>query len=352
MSHYPRISFGMIVLNGEPFIRYNLRQIYPYAYQIIIVEGAVRAAANIATPDGHSRDNTLQIIRDFIAREDHDDKISLITQDGFWDEKDQMSQAYANHASGDYLFQVDVDEFYEAGALETLLSYLQQHPEVTGATFRSRTFWGSPNCIVDSWLLRHRARNFHRLFKWGGNYQYLTHRPPTVINEQGDDVRTLNWLDAEQTYKLGIILYHYSLLLPKQVQEKVDYYHSASWLSDKEMLDWAKENYFALRDPFKVHNVRLTPSWLKSYDGRHPEQATLMWHDIQQADITLRDMSDVDRLLSMRCYAFLCSLLIVLSNIYSQSGVRKKICMSIYYRIIQPVGQKMLSRNTIDSGDN
>jgi hypothetical protein len=41
MSKSPRITFGMIVLNGEPFMRYNLQAIYPFAHQIIVVEGAV-----------------------------------------------------------------------------------------------------------------------------------------------------------------------------------------------------------------------------------------------------------------------------------------------------------------------
>ena len=27
----PRITFGMIVLNGEPFLEYNLRSLYPFA---------------------------------------------------------------------------------------------------------------------------------------------------------------------------------------------------------------------------------------------------------------------------------------------------------------------------------
>ena len=44
-----KITFGMIVLNGEPFIRYNLQALYPFAYQIIVVEGATIAAANVAT---------------------------------------------------------------------------------------------------------------------------------------------------------------------------------------------------------------------------------------------------------------------------------------------------------------
>jgi hypothetical protein len=38
-AHGPLISFGMIVLNGEPFLRYNLRVLYPFAHQIIVVEG-------------------------------------------------------------------------------------------------------------------------------------------------------------------------------------------------------------------------------------------------------------------------------------------------------------------------
>ena len=33
--------------------------------------------------------------------------------DGFWPgEKDEQSRAYASRATGDYLWQVDVDEFY------------------------------------------------------------------------------------------------------------------------------------------------------------------------------------------------------------------------------------------------
>ena len=35
----PRVTFGIIVLNGEPFTRYCLRSLYPFAHQIIVVEG-------------------------------------------------------------------------------------------------------------------------------------------------------------------------------------------------------------------------------------------------------------------------------------------------------------------------
>lgn len=48
----PNITFGMIVLNGMPFVTYNVRALYPFAGQIIVVEGAAPGAASIASPDG------------------------------------------------------------------------------------------------------------------------------------------------------------------------------------------------------------------------------------------------------------------------------------------------------------
>ncbi len=35
----PKVTFGIIVLNGEPFTRYCLRSLYPFAHEIIVVEG-------------------------------------------------------------------------------------------------------------------------------------------------------------------------------------------------------------------------------------------------------------------------------------------------------------------------
>ena len=42
---WPRVTFGIIVLNGEPFTRYCLRSLYPFAHQIIVVEGGTRTHA-------------------------------------------------------------------------------------------------------------------------------------------------------------------------------------------------------------------------------------------------------------------------------------------------------------------
>ena len=77
-TQLPRISFGIIVLNGEPFTRYCLRSLYSFAFEIIVVEGASKQAAEISTPDGHSLDTTLESLHSFQSREDPEKKSRLL----------------------------------------------------------------------------------------------------------------------------------------------------------------------------------------------------------------------------------------------------------------------------------
>ena len=302
MLDFPRISFGMIVLNGEPFIRYNLRALYTYAYEIIVVEGAVESAAAIATPDGHSTDGTLATLRQFKAEEDPDDKLTIVTRDGFWSEKDEMSQAYAARVTGDYLWQVDADEFYLPEAIQKVIDMLKAEVSISQITFNQTTFWGSPAYRVDGWFPGRSKWCCHRLFKWGPGYTYVTHRPPTVYDEQGRDLRTLNWLDGRQTQAAGIVMLHYSLLLPKQVREKAIYYQNAAWAKRERMQWWVTDCFFGLKHPFYVHNAYDYPSWLERYTGKHPPQVKAMWHELQESDYELRQTEDVERLLTAWWY--------------------------------------------------
>ncbi|MCA0341569.1 MAG: glycosyltransferase family 2 protein [Proteobacteria bacterium] len=103
----PKITFGIMVLNGEPFVPYTLRSLYPFAHEIIVVEGAAPAAAAIATADGHSADGTLADLHRFKTAEDPEGKLTIITAEdegypnGFWPgEKHEQSRAYAKRATG------------------------------------------------------------------------------------------------------------------------------------------------------------------------------------------------------------------------------------------------------------
>jgi FkbM family methyltransferase len=307
----PRITFGIIVLNGEPFTAHTIRSLYPFAHEIIVVEGAAPGAKNIATPDGHSRDGTLAELRRIKAEEDPDGKITIVTAedegypDGWWPgEKHEQSRAYAKRATGNYLWQVDIDEFYRAEEMAQVIGMLRDDPSITAATFKQITFWGGLRYTVDGWYLRRGATYYHRLFKWGPGYTYATHRPPTVLDSDGRDLRTRNWLRPEDLARRGIHLYHYSLLLPKQVIEKCDYYGNAAWAVRPGAVAWAEDAFLRLGRPYRVHNVYDYPSWLQRYAGPHPEQVIEM---VQELAATtpgeLRGTDDIERLLGSWWYA-------------------------------------------------
>jgi hypothetical protein len=307
----PRVTFGIIVLNGEPFTRYNLRALYPYAHEIIVVEGASPFAAAIASPDGHSLDGTLDAVRAFQREEDPERKVRLVTAEddghpsGFWPgEKDEQSRAYALRATGDWLWQIDMDEFYRPRDMERVLERLARDPGITAASFQTLNFWGGLDYIADGWYLRRGAGTYHRLFRWGPGYRYVTHRPPTVVDAAGRNLRELHPLSAEELARDGIHLYHYCLLLPRQVQEKSDYYSKAAGALKVKSVTWARKGWTNLEWPYRVHNVYEYPSWLERFEGEHPPQARQMMEDAREGRIAveLRRTDDIERLLASPWY--------------------------------------------------
>ena len=97
--------------------------------------------------------------------EDVDDKVRIVVRDGFWSEKDEQSQAYADKATGDYLWQVDIDEFYQPADISTVLTMLKDNPDITEVSFKQTTFWGGFDHVVDGWYLRRWNEICHRIFR-------------------------------------------------------------------------------------------------------------------------------------------------------------------------------------------
>jgi hypothetical protein len=308
----PRITFGIIVLNGEPFISFNLRALYPFAHQIIVVEGACPSAANVASVDGHSRDGTLDAIRRFKLEEDHENKVVIVTADldghsnGFWTEKDEMSQAYASRATGNYLWQIDSDEFYKPEDMRSILEMLKKDPSISEVSFRTLTFWGGLKYKVDGTLLRLGDQDFHRLFSWKPGYRYLTHRPPTVVDEQGNNIMDLKSISAKNLAQNNIFLYHYEYLFPIQVHNKAEYYENAPHCQGlRPDSSWVDTCYMNLNKPFRVHNIYKWRSWLESFYGRHPPEVIKMVDDVSEGKfigISKRHTSDIDVLLNSKPY--------------------------------------------------
>ena len=221
-----KLSFGMIAINGEPFIRYNLENLYPHAHEILIVEGAVEKFRHAATPDGHSTDNTVDVIRNF---PDPENKIKLIQNDGFWPEKDEMSNAYMQACTGDYIWQVDVDEFYKPEDIEKVRAILSSDPEISQVNVRSIGFWRSFNARIMGASYIYGADEFIRIFRFRPGFRYATHRPPTLLDESGHLVKQNKIVSARELELQGIVLYHYSYMFPDTVKSKSRYYSQMGW---------------------------------------------------------------------------------------------------------------------------
>jgi hypothetical protein len=307
----PKITFGIIVLNGEPFIRYCLRSIYRFAHEIIVVEGGHEDAKSVCTNDGHSTDTTLETLYKFKEEEDIENKLIIVTRNGFWPHKDELgrsrtaqSRAYAERATGDYLWQIDVDEFYREEDMLRVTKMLSNDPSITAISFKQKSFWGGIDYISESYALLRNKGGWHRIFKWNTGYKYITHEPPTIADEKGVSVHEKHWISGEQMQKKSIYMYHYSLLFPWQVQQKVKLYRDEKPEGCAGIVQWAESNYFKMGNPTRVHNLYNVPSWLERFNGKHPEQIICMMKDIKEGKIIaeLRRTDDIELLLKSKKY--------------------------------------------------
>ena len=302
----PRVTFGIIVLNGEPFIKYCLRQIYPFAHEIIVVEGAYWASAAIATPDGHSVDHTLEELYRFKEEEDPRGIVQIITKTGLWDGLTQQCQAWTERATGDYIWAVDIDEFYHPENIQTIMELLDSQPSITMVSFKLIQFCFGFDYVLHSGrdLQRHGIMECRRLFKWGPGYRYIEHEPPTVVDPDGCDVRKIKYFNNEQTARLGIYIYHYTAIFKSQVESKARIYALRGWSGKSEnAIPWA-ENWVSLRDPFHLNLEYKYYTWLERFTGTHPPEIIRLQHDIPSGKIKMymRNNTDVEHLLFSRHY--------------------------------------------------
>lgn len=326
----PRISFGMIVLNGEPFIRFNLRAIYPFAHEVIVVEGASPKATHMATENGHSQDGTLAVLQRFKDEEDPHNRVKVITAedegypDGFWPgEKDEQSRAYAKRATGDWLWQVDVDEFYLPNDMSRVCSYLDRHPRTTCLTFNAHYFWGGCGYVVEGGLMMHRLFQgepwgaYRRVFQWRPEYEYASHRPPTITDRHGSDITRENLRNMTRTpVGKSIYMYHYSMLFPSQFTRKGAYYENQPWSWDKGRLAKYKELLEEVNpdNAFSIFDHHGTKNWLQRSRAKHPPEIVKMLSEISSGHlgIEMRRTDDIESLINdptfqrrVRLYRFL-----------------------------------------------
>lgn len=265
-----KITAGTIVFNGEKFmpagmLQAQLQQLYYLADEIIIVEGATKADgvnhyidgdATWCTEDGRSTDNTVKIIQNF---PDPENKITLIEGKSFWNGKTQMCNEWSRRATGDYLWQVDADEFYHRADIDKIKIILEKY-DPTAVHFFANHFWGDySHCINESspytW-----GNNlpWQRIFKHLPGCKWERHEPPTYILPDGTDCNKVRIVPREETLRVGLKMYHYSYVTPEQIQFKSRFYNQL----------WTQETYNQwLRDQTTLVNGSRTVT----FTGQHPE---------------------------------------------------------------------------------
>lgn len=315
----PKITFGIIVLNGEPFTLYNLRSVYPFAHEVIIVEGGSKNSLQYA-PEGHSTDGTLETLYRFKKEEDKEDKLQIITRPGLWNEKTEQSQAYAERASGDYIWQIDIDEFYKKKDIYDICKLLMDDPSINGIGFKWKNFWGDFDVLADSWIVRQCEREwngFPRVFRWQKGFRYANHRPPVVIDNSGLDLRKGRWISGNSMAKMGIFCYHYGMIFDKQARQKTFYYKDM-WPSHKDMERWYDEEFLNLKKPFNILHGTKKYSWLKRFSGTHPEQIICLIENLDTNSKFYRrgNRIAIERVLASKSYYLATCLLLLVEPVF------------------------------------
>jgi len=229
-----KISFGMIVFNAQSILPPNmlgacLANVYDVAHEILISEGAVRpyggnnGDATWASRDGSSTDGTLEFIRNF---PDPEKKIKIFTKEGYWDGKLEMCNAYASAATGDYVWQLDSDEFYKKRDMKRIINYLNNNQDIESVHFYANHFWGGWDYCCDENSGRNWANQipWMRIFKNEKGSSWKSHAPPIYQNSSGT-VMGSKILDRDTTLGFGIKLYHYGYVVRSQVEFKQQYYN-------------------------------------------------------------------------------------------------------------------------------
>ena len=282
-----KVTACMIALNESEFIEQNLLNHLPFEWidQFIIVEGAVEQYMHAATPDGHSRDNTLEIIKRIQQEHPQGKKIELVT--GRWKDKAHQRNAYLDRVKNEYILLIDADEFYKEEEISRAVEVMQTQ-NLNCVIYPHRHFWH------DFWHYGWSVlwcKTQLRLSRFKKGWRYNAHY--TISDENG---RSIQWDDKHRDKRMftsncinlaykkedlcgGILdfevwIYHYGHARdPNYVADKAAFYlkrdkkDKAPMAEIKRKLVDGKQGWF---DPKWRQGVNCDPATVLKYAGTHP----------------------------------------------------------------------------------
>jgi len=263
-----RITIGMIVFNAisvlpENMLKLCIENMYDIADEFIIVEGATNGYDGYTIPftnNGRSSDGTLEFLQELNLKYP---KIKIIYKDGFWNGKTEMCNAYASISTGDYLWQLDSDEFYKKEDQIKILELLNKQKPDAVHFYANHFFGGFDYCIDERTTSWGNDIPWMRIFKNKPlKSKWLSHEPPNYICD-GLICNQGIVITRENTLKDGIKMYHYSYVDEKQIRFKDIFFRQTpnyqnywnNFKNDKNSLVWGGEvNEFCDEHPEIIKN--------------------------------------------------------------------------------------------------
>ena len=272
-----KITVGSILFNTASLLPKGMLEdwlncIYDIGDEIILVHGATQAKnhywdgdAQWATTNGKSTDDTVEICRSF---PDPQKKIQNIERDGFWDGKTQMCNVWAQKMTGDYIWQIDSDEFYLKKDVVKIKELLNKR-NPNAVHFYDHHFWGNVNHIInkETEYLWPNTIPWKRIFKHDRGSLWLSHEPPEYLLSDGSLCNENNVISRIETDCLGIRMFHYSCISRAQAEFKTKFYRRNMYL---EMWDkWQSDHSIPLINGTKTEPfVGEQPIDIEKYSGK------------------------------------------------------------------------------------
>jgi len=253
-----KVTFGIIVLNGDFVLEQCIKSLYPYAHQILISEGPVEywQQQGVTT----SSDRTNEILDNF---PDPENKIKVVH--GQFKEKTEQCNAYMQYLSpeSEYIWNVDSDEFFKGEDILKMYRILEEE-KYTSVSVKMTTFFGGFDRYLTGFEENAEIMRIRKVYP--GSY-WSNHRPPTVSHVYQGEKLPEKHLDFNTlAEKHGIRMYHYSYVFPRQVYQKALYYKAA--VSTSNIPNYFENVYF----PWVVGDDQQKANIENIYNGVHE------WH--------------------------------------------------------------------------
>jgi hypothetical protein len=230
--------------NEEEFIGMTLASLYDQVDRIMVLEGAVVNRPN-ATAEGLSTDRTTEIIDDFKANHDPDNKVMVIRIKKPWKNLEEMKQTFLDMSvPGDWILINDADEFYRPEDIRRLRRAIDLNPYasefVPNFLHFYRDFW---HVAVPGpeWQPQHQ-----RFFKYVRGMKYNSH--PVVTDPDGRCTYFSPEYQMRRVMLNDFWIYHYGYArqnMDEVMQRKQEYYekelaaHNAANVKfDQKVKDW------------------------------------------------------------------------------------------------------------------